>query len=90
MMKNALYFILKSALTRNKVNFEIYDVTDGQQRITANILLNISRIKGNQTIKFGQLIEHPKRNIFKKNYAEHETGKLVPDRFLFFKKVYIG
>ena len=21
-------------------------------------------------------------NIFKKNYAEHETGKLVPDRFL--------
>ena len=90
MMKNALYFILKSALTRNKVNFEIYDVTDGQQRITANILLNISRIKGNQTIKFGQLIEHPKINIFKKNYAEHETGKLVPDRFLFFKKVYIG
>ena len=51
-MKNALYFILKNALTRNKVNFEIYDVTDGQQRITANILLNISRIKGNQTMKY--------------------------------------
>ena len=36
----------------------------GQQRITIQILVNISRIKGNQTIKFGQLIEHPKRNIF--------------------------
>ena len=34
------------------------------KRITTHILLNISRIKGNQTMKFGQLIEHPKRNIF--------------------------
>ena len=34
------------------------------QRITTYILPNISRIKGNQTIKFGQLIEYPKRNIF--------------------------
>ena len=36
----------------------------GQQRITTHVLLNISRIKGNQTMKSGQLIEHPKRNIF--------------------------
>ena len=36
----------------------------GSQRIKTHILLNISRIKGNHTIKFGQLIEHPKRNIF--------------------------
>ena len=35
------------------------------QRITTHILLNISRIKGNQTMKFGQLIEHAKRNIFR-------------------------
>ena len=28
------------------------------------MLLNISRIHGNQTMKFGQLLEHPKRNIF--------------------------
>ena len=37
-------------------------------------------------MKFGQLIGHPKRNIFKKNFAENDAGKLVPDRFLFFKK----
>ena len=36
----------------------------GLQRITRHILLNISQIKGNQTMKFGQLIEHPMRNIF--------------------------
>ena len=54
----------------------------GQQRITIHILLNISQIKCNQTMKFCQLIEYPKR----KNYVENEAGKLVPDRFLFFKK----
>ena len=37
-------------------------------------------------MKFSQLIEHPKRNIFLLNYAENEAEKLVPDRFLFFKK----
>ena len=36
----------------------------GEQKITTHILLNISQIKGNQTTKLGQLIEHPKRNIF--------------------------
>ena len=35
-----------------------------KQRFTTNLLLNISRIIGNQTMKFGQLIQHSKRNIF--------------------------
>ena len=48
------------------------------------MLLNISRIKGNKTMKFGQLIEHPMIFFFEK-YAENEAGKLVPDHFLFFK-----
>ena len=48
----------------------------------------ISQIKGNQIIKFGQLVEHPKRNIFFKNYAEDEAEKLVPDCF-FLKKSFI-
>ena len=38
-------------------------------------MLNISRIEGNQTNKFGQLTEYPKRNS--------------PDRFLFFLKSFI-
>ena len=38
----------------------------GQQRIiyTISILLNISQIKGNQTMTFDQLIEYAKRNVF--------------------------
>ena len=37
-----------------------------QQRITTHILVNVSQIECNQTMKFGQLIEHPNRNIFLK------------------------
>ena len=36
----------------------------GQQTIVIYILPNISRRKGNQTIKFGQLVEYNTRNIF--------------------------
>ena len=41
-----------------------------------------SRIKANQTMKFGQLIGIP-REILKKKICKNEAGKLVPDRFLF-------
>ena len=42
----------------------------GQQTIVIHTLPNISRSKGNQTIKFGQLIEC-NRNIFlQKSFAE--------------------
>ena len=37
----------------------------------------ISRSKENQTMKFCQLIEHNKRNIFFKNHAQNVVKKLV-------------
>ena len=58
----------------------------GLQTIAIHILPNISQSKGNQTMKFGQSIEYNKRNIFFKNYAENEAGRLVPDLFLFSEK----
>ena len=36
----------------------------GLQTIAILILPNISQSKGNQTMKFGQLIEYNERNIF--------------------------
>ena len=51
----------------------------GSQTIAIHILPNISQSKGNQTIKFGQLIVYNKRNHFCfKNYAENEAKRLVP------------
>ena len=44
----------------------------GEQTIVIHILPNISRSKGNQTKKFGQLIECNMRNIFlEKSYTKY-------------------
>ena len=51
----------------------------GKQIITIHKLPNISRNKGNQTVKFGQLIEYDKRNIFLRKSYTNVVEKLVPD-----------
>ena len=56
----------------------------GKQTITIHILPNISRSKGNKTMKFGQLIKHNMTNIFLgKSYTK--CGRETIPR-LFFKK----
>ena len=62
-----------------KVNFKICDVKDWTtDNYNIDILSNISTSKGNQTIKFGQLIEYKMRNIFlEKSYTEC-GGKTSP------------
>ena len=62
----------------------------GYLTIKIHILPNISRSKGNQTLKFCQLIEYYKRDNFFKNHEENEAGRLVPELFLFFKKALYG
>ena len=37
-------------------------------------------------MKFGQLVEQNKRNIFIQNHAEGEAWRLAPDLLLFFEK----
>ena len=66
------------------VNFKIYDVTQtGQQKICTQITY-ISRTKGNQKMKFAQLIEYNTRNIFfEKSYRKWD-GKTIP-RFFYTK-----
>ena len=58
----------------------------GLQTIAIGILSNISQSKGNQTMKYGQLINITREIIFFKNYAENEARRLVADPFLFSKK----
>ena len=54
----------------------------GKQIITIHILPNISRNKGNQTTKFGQLIEHNLRNIFLRKLCR-KCGRKTNSRRLF-------
>ena len=57
----------------------------GQQTIVLYILPNISRVKGNQTMKFGQLIEYNTRKTsLKKSYTEG-GGETSPR--LFYEKL---
>ena len=55
----------------------------GKQNTALHILPNISTSKGNQTMKFGQLIDYNVRNIFLKNHTQNVMEKLVPDPFIF-------
>ena len=54
----------------------------GQQIITIYFFHNISRSKGNQGMKFGQLVEYNMRNIFRQKSCLRDRG-LVPDLFVF-------
>ena len=49
--------------------------------ITIHILLKISITKGNQEMKFGQLIEYNMRNFFQKIFSENVAERLAPDLF---------
>ena len=50
----------------------------GQETITIHKLPNISRSKGNQTMKFGQLIEYNVRNIFVEKSYTKCAGETIP------------
>ena len=53
----------------------------GLQTIAIQILVNTSRIKGNQAMKLGQLREYSMRNIFfKKSYTKC-GGETIPRPF---------
>ena len=54
-----------------------------QHTIAIHILSNISRSKGNQIMKFGQLLEYVIRNIFLKN----DTQNVVNDTFTLKMKI---
>ena len=54
----------------------------GKQAIAIHTLPNISKSKSNQTMKFGQLIEYNKRNIFLEKSCTNVVEKLFLGTFL--------
>ena len=50
----------------------------GQQTIVIHILPNISRNKGKQTMKFGELIEYNMRNIILEKSYTKCGGETIP------------
>ena len=65
-----------------KAAFKIYDFKTGQQIRAIHKFFNILRIKGNQPIKFGQLIEYKIRNTcHTQNHTDNAAEKLIPGSF---------
>ena len=70
---------------KTKVNFKTDDITKletNNYNTHIHKLCNISRAKGSQTMKRGQLIEYNKRNTFLKQRTRNVVEKLLPDPFL--------
>ena len=53
----------------------------GKETILIYVMSNISRSQGNQTMKFGQLIEHKLRNIFFLKSCTKWVRKLITRPF---------
>ena len=60
----------------------------GKQTIAIHILSNISKRKGNQTIKFGQLIEYNMRSSFLEKSYTKCVGETIPRPFSKKSKLY--
>ena len=70
---------------KTKVNFKTDDITKletNNYNTHIHKLCNISRAKGSQTMKRGQLIEYNKRNTFLKQRTRNVVEKLLLDPFL--------
>ena len=66
-----LFVMYKNGLMK-KIIFKIYDVTTWETINCNTHISHISRIKRNQTMKFGQLIEYNIKNIFLKNHTQNQ------------------
>ena len=67
MQKNGLTLLISKFLT----------LQPGKQTVTMHVMLNMSKSKGNQRIKFGEVIECNMRNVFlKKSYTKYGEGTI--------------
>ena len=73
-----LWSCRKNDLIRNiKLTSKFIVPQPGLQTVSIHVLPNVSQSQGNQTMKFGQLIEYNKKNIFFRNSMENGAGTLL-------------
>ena len=80
-----LFGHLEKTAWLGKVNLKFMTPQPGQQTITVYTLPNIPRSERNQTMKFGQLTEYNKKNIFLQKLCR-KCDRETSSRHLFFKK----
>ena len=60
----------------------------GLETVTIHVFPNISRSKGNQTMKVARVIKYQNRNIFLRKSCTKKAGRLVPDLFVLQKALH--
>ena len=83
--KKSLFYLLHWKLFRNAFHFilkALFVLKIWLQTITIQVVPNISRSKGNQTMKFDQSTEHNKRNICLQKLCR-KCGSQASSRLLF-------
>ena len=65
-----------------RLNLKFVTSQPEKQTLAIHTVPNISRSKGNQTLKFGQLIEHNIRINFLEYHTQNMVAKLFPEPFL--------
>ena len=74
-----LPFVLKiikflTWLTKKKLISKFMTIQTGKQIILIHIMPNVSKSTGNQSMKFGQLIDIMWKVLFSKNHAQMHQG----------------
>ena len=64
-----------------KVRLKFIISQPGKQIFAVDIFPNISRSKGNQAMKFGQLVEYNKRTVFLEKSFIKCCGETIPRSF---------
>ena len=88
MIKKCFLFLFKSSFRSQGINFlsQVFGSIEkwsqtGKQMVAKHILPNISKSKGNLTIKFGQLKEYSMTNIFLENFFAKCGEETIPRPF---------
>ena len=72
--------MLKDLIRKIRLVSKFVTSQPGKQTIVIRILPNALRGKGNQTTKFGQLIEYNRKNFLEKSYTKR-GGETIPRPF---------
>ena len=64
---------------KDKFNFKIYDVKTWETNNCNTHIAQYLKNKGNQKMKFGQLIKYNMGNIFLENHTQNVVEELFPD-----------
>ena len=79
--KSYYFFPERRAVQNHKIDLKTYDATTWLTNSYNIHVVQYFTSKGNQITKFGQVMDYNKINVFFRNHAGNQAGRLFPDQF---------